>query len=195
MFTVRPNVFETNSSSEHCLTVEDGMRDIEEFPVPDEFGELRIPLPRCADDLKKTDNFIQLVQYIVLEATCGGGYSELVKLETENVNKLFAVIQLAYKMAGLNDVESVVFEPPPNFDHGLVMYPDTIEVWDFCDTELSTLGGGIDDALEHLAYAVMQHGSAMTLVTNCPGCKGNNKILNYAAAALALNTHGYFSEC
>lgn len=66
MFTVRPTVFETNSSSEHCLTVEDGMRDIDEFPVPDDAGMVHIPLIGNADDLTETKDFVSLVQYLSL---------------------------------------------------------------------------------------------------------------------------------
>lgn len=194
MFTVRPNVFETNSSSEHCLTVEDGMRDIEEFPVPDDTGTIHIPLIRNADDLSETKDFVSLVQYLVLMATHGGGYEKLFSLKDYEIAMLYEVIELAYRMACIHGVDDVVLDPPtPNV--GIDLYGSGyITLWGGCYTDLATMGDGITDAIERLSWYVRDNNLANTLVTQYADTKGNKNV-KYAAAALAMRTHGYFQEC
>ena len=55
MFTVRHGVFETNSSSCHCVTIGKHTRPISEFPVPDENGVIAI-------DLNVADSFINYAE-------------------------------------------------------------------------------------------------------------------------------------
>lgn len=194
MFTVRPTVFETNSSSEHCLTVENGMRDIEEFPMPDDTGKVHIPLIVNADDLSETKDFVSLVQYLVLMATHGGGYEKLFKLKDYEIAMLYDVITLAYRMACIHGVDEVVLDPPiPNA--GIDLYGSGyITLWGGCCTDLATMGDGITDAVERLAWSVRDNNLAHTLVNQYAGA-GGNKNVNYAAAALAMRTHGDFQEC
>ena len=195
MFTVRPNVFETNSSSEHCLTVEDGMRDIEEFPVPDDAGMVHIPLIGNADDLNETKDFVSLVQYVVLASLKGNGYENLFRMTEGDLNKLHYLITTAYKMAGITGVDEISFEPPNKNYLGVELGRNTIALWGGCYTELSTMEWGIDDVINRLAWYVKDNNVALRLVTlytpNFPG----DKQLNYAAAALAMRTHGYFQDC
>lgn len=195
MFTVRPSVFETNSSSEHCLTVENGMRDIEEFPVPDDTGKVHIPLIGNSDDLSETKDFVSLVQYVVLASLKGNGYENLFRMTEGELNKLHYVITTAYKMAGITGVDEISFEPPSKNYIGVELGRNTIALWGGCYTELSTMEWGIDDVVGRLAWSVKDNNVALRLVTlyttNHPG----DKQLNYAAAALAMRTHGHFQEC
>lgn len=55
MKTIRKNVFETNSSSTHSLTIKElriGSRDISEFPLPNEFGTLTVDINTTGDESK-----------------------------------------------------------------------------------------------------------------------------------------------
>lgn len=77
MRTIRMNVFETNSSSEHAFSYPKGteptMRDKSEFPLPDENGLLEIELdtfwqsgnPKCyTNDVKR------IIQYLAAQSVC-----------------------------------------------------------------------------------------------------------------------------
>ncbi len=196
MFTVRPNVFETNSSSEHCLTVEDGMRDIEEFPVPDDTGTVHIPMILNADYLDDTKDFVSLVQYVVLVALKGNGYENLFKLTEEEVKQIDYLITTAYKMAGIMGMDTVVLDPPSKTDVGIELGSDgTLSLWGSCCTELSTMEWGLKDALQRLAWYVRDNNVALRLVTLYTTNQPSDHDLNYAAAALAMRTHGVFQEC
>ena len=186
MFTVRPNVFETNSSSEHCLTVEDGMRDIEEFPVPDDTGTVHIPMIGNADDLYVTKDFVSLVQYIVIASLKGNGYEHLFKLTEEEVSQLNYVITTAYKMAGIADVDEVVLDANGG---------GYLALWGGCYTETDTMEWGLKSVLARLAWSVKDNNVALRLVTLYTTNKPSEHDLNYAAAALAMRTHGVFQEC
>lgn len=196
MITVRPNVFETNSSSEHCLTVEDGMRDIEEFPVPDDTGTVHIPMIGNADDLCATKNFVSLVQYIVIASLKGNGYEHLFKLTEEEVSHLNYVITTAYKMAGIADVDEVVLDPPDKKDIGVTLSGGGyLALWGGCYTETDTMEWGLKSVLERLAWYVKNNNVALRLVTLYTTNKPSEHDLNYAAAALAMRTHGTFQAC
>ena len=196
MFTVRPTVFETNSSSEHCLTVEDGMRDIEEFPIPDDTGKVHIPLIGNADDLTETKDFVSLVQYVVLASLKGNGYENLFRMSEEDLNKLHYLITTAYKMAGIMGVDEISFEPPNKNYLGVELGKNTLALWGGCYTDLSTMEWGIDDVISRLAWAVRDSNVALRLATPyLANYMGESKKINYAAAALAMRTHGHFQEC
>ena len=191
MITVRPNVFETNSSSEHCLTVEDGMRDIEEFPIPDDTGTVHIPMLRNGDDLDETTNFVSLVQYLVMVATECGGYEKLFRLPEADLATLHDVIIKAYSMAGIAGVEDVVLDPPADSEGICLSGNGYVTLWGGCCTEVSTMEWGLKSALERLAWYVKDNNLAHTLVKQYTG---DFELKNYAAAALAMRTHGYFKE-
>lgn len=75
MKTIRMNVFETNSSSEHAFSypkgTEPAIRDKSEFPLPDENGVLEIELdtywrsgnPKCT-----TNNVERIIQYLAAQS-------------------------------------------------------------------------------------------------------------------------------
>lgn len=75
MKTIRMNVFETNSSSEHAFSypkgTEPAIRDKSEFPLPDETGVLEIELdtywrsgnPKCT-----TNNVERIIQYLAAQS-------------------------------------------------------------------------------------------------------------------------------
>lgn len=77
MITIRMNVFETNSSSEHAFTYPEGteltLRDKSKFPLPDENGLLEIELdtfwqshnPKCT-----TDKVERIIQYLAAQTIC-----------------------------------------------------------------------------------------------------------------------------
>lgn len=198
MITVRPNVFETNSSSEHCLTVEDGMRDIEEFPIPDDTGAVHIPMIGNADDLYVTKDFVSLVQYIVMASLKGNGYELLFKLTEEEVSHLNYVITTAYKMAGIAGVDEVVLDPPDKKYIGVTLSVSGggyLALWGDCYTEMDTMEWGLKAVLGRLAWYVKDNNVALRLVTLYTTNKPSEHDLNYAAAALAMRTHGVFREC
>ena len=190
MFTVRPTVFETNSSSEHCLTVEDGMRDIEEFPVPDDAGRVHIPMLRNGDDLDETPNFVSLVQYLVMVATECGGYEKLFRLPEDVLATLDDVIIKAYRMAGIAGVEDIVLDPPTDSEGICLSGNGYVTLWGGCYTEVPSMDWGLKGALERLAWYVHDNNLAHTLVKPY-----TYELVNYAAAALAMRTHGTFQAC
>lgn len=75
MKTIRKNVFETNSSSTHAFTCSNDLRDMTEYPLPDENGVLRVNLTRfwTSDDYVNgdtcdSDDIKDIIEYICSHA-------------------------------------------------------------------------------------------------------------------------------
>lgn len=189
MISIRQGVFETNSSSQHCVTVKPGMRDVDEFPMIEDY-DIHIPFGNPS----VTDTFLKLVQYIICMMLEEHPLEHLMNIPTEDRKKFYKVIQLAYKMAGIGEVDNVIIDPAnPKRAGGINIDADgDVTLFGCENTELGTLGIGLQDALDELAGAVKNNNTALSLVTWY--AKDVDPTVAYAAAALALNTSGYFIE-
>ena len=99
---------------------------------------------------------------------------------------------MAYRMAGITGVNEVVLDPPANSE-GIRLYGNGyITLWGGCYTDLETLSYGIKSTIKRLAWFVRNNNIAHTLVKQY-GLLGEDEV-NYAAAALAMRTHGEFDE-
>lgn len=98
MKTIRTSVFETNSSSEHCLTLSTEPRQKEEFPALTDDGVLELEVTRfweCSDECD-TEILRDIMEYIaVLADACNDTESGL------------RMIQRAYEEAGLAAPKSI----------------------------------------------------------------------------------------
>lgn len=192
MRTSRDAVFETNSSSTHCLTVNEGMRDKNEFP-PIEDGIVHIPLSD-SHDIDKTNTFVKLVQYIVLMTLEEHGYEYLFKIPESDVMRLRNVIEMAYRMAGFKeDIDEIVFDPPKRASsNGIVLTTSGAILWDVFVLDIGVLADSLNYALECLHDRMSKNNTAVSLVKwyGDPA----DEVTSYAAAALAMNTSGYFIE-
>lgn len=189
MISIRQCVFETNSSSQHCLSVNDGMRDTKEFPQLID-GNVYIPF----ENPDETKNFVQLVQYMVCMMLDEQSVETLITLPEDERKKFYQVIQLAYRMAGLDEVDEVVITPPERYKHcGIHIDGDgDVALWGGERAYMSTLSTGLSTVLDELSHPVRMNNTAMSLVARY--AKDADPKVAYAAAALALNTNGYFIE-
>ena len=101
MFSIRHNVFETNSSSEHALKVNrDAPRKKEDFPLLNDLGILEIEATRYWESGVSVSSIRDIIEYICL----------LCYAVEDNFDSAFAHIKRAYEEIGL---------PAPN---GLSVY-------------------------------------------------------------------------
>lgn len=92
MFTIRHNVFETNSSSEHALKVNrDVPRTKEDFPLPNDQGILEIEATRYWESGVSVSSIRDIMEYICL----------LCYSVEDNFDSAFAHIKKAYEEIGL----------------------------------------------------------------------------------------------
>ena len=189
MISIRQGVFETNSSSQHCLSVNAGMRDTKEFPQLID-GNVYIPF----GNPDETKNFVQLVQYMVCMMLDEKSVETLITLPEDERKQFYQVIQLAYRMAGLGEVDEVVITPPEQYKHCGIHIEESgyATLWGGQCTDMSTFSTGLSTVLDELSYPVRMNNTAMSLVAWY--AKDVDPKVAYAAAALALNTSGYFIE-
>jgi hypothetical protein len=124
MRTIRMNVFETNSSSEHAFTYPKGteptLRDKSEFPLPDENGLLEIELdtfwdscnPKCC-----TDDVKRIIQYFAAQSIYSvkvdyvkdkhGKWESIVDKDVlvKNHTDFLEMLNIVYKEFGLPEIK------------------------------------------------------------------------------------------
>ena len=192
METMREQTFETNSSSMHSFTVGVGIRDRKEFPEIDDQGRVHIPWVRF-EDLDDIYTFTSIVQLLVIILVNGktGHVEDLLKMEDDKRNQLVNAIKIAYSMAGLDEVDEVVIDLPPEA-HGIELNEyeaciDSVANWTDMGLILPSDTGTIQDlgAIQLLA----NNNTALTLVSAQRG-KCNDEYVLYTAALLAMNVHG-----
>ena len=92
MFTIRHNVFETNSSSEHALKVNrDVPRKKEDFPLLNDQGILELEATRYWESGVSVSSIRDIMEYICL----------LCYSVEDNFDSAFAHIKKAYEEIGL----------------------------------------------------------------------------------------------
>lgn len=194
METIRNQTFETNSSSSHSLTVGNGMRDIKEFPELDDNDRIHIPWCRF-EDLDGLNNFTSIVQLLVIILVNGytGHVEDLLKMDDKKRNQLFNAVKLAYSMAGLDGVEGIVIDLPPEA-HGIELNDyeaciDRVANW----TDMELMLGSDDGSIKGLGAQrlLCRNNTALTLVSAKRGECNDDDVL-YTAALLAMNVYGKF---
>lgn len=108
MITVRQQVFETNSSSCHSVTLGTELRPIEELPLPDKDGIIQIELPITKEWY---DGFSTFSDYLILalmyinggEKLTGWNWSPYGDTQVE----LIRWINIVYSMRGLPHVSGI----------------------------------------------------------------------------------------
>lgn len=108
MITVRNQVFETNSSSCHSVTLGTELRPIEEFPLPDKDGVIQIELPLTKewyDGFKTFNDFLILALMYINggEKLTGWTWSP----NGDDQVELLRWINIVYSMRGLQHVNSI----------------------------------------------------------------------------------------
>jgi len=108
MITVRNQVFETNSSSCHSVTLGTELRPIEEFPLPDKDGVIQIELPIAKewyDGFKTFNDFLILALMYINdgEKLTGWNWSP----SGDDQVDLLRWINIVYSMRGLPHVNSI----------------------------------------------------------------------------------------
>lgn len=191
MISIRNHVFETNSSTEHCLTVQNGMRDIGEFPIPDDGGVVHIPLLYSSDELEDTSTFVKLVQHVILCTIDGQGYARLFTLDGKIMSQLYYLIVTAYKMAGIFGVDDIIFDFPQNVTGIELLSNGTIGI-NHGYLESNCFQDNFKSVIQHLAAYMKGNNVAIHLVKQYTSCDEDYQELNYAAAALAMRTTGEY---
>lgn len=113
MKTVRYGTFETNSSSTHEATFKCALRDIKEFPLPDEKGCLTIRLDRSKLTLSRWGSWNEYVTYYdflilaLVFATDGHKITECCSISDGDQKLLLKWINGTYRMVGLPPVKRV----------------------------------------------------------------------------------------
>ena len=191
MKTIRIGVFETNSSSEHVLTVNDGMRDVSQFPKKDDDDCIHIRLVPGAWLDGPYDTFEKMVQFMVVMAVREEGFDSLLT-DKDISSRLYRIINLAYKMAGLGEIDEVIFDPPTDECGGIHINSYSTTLFEAIDNSLGVLWSDLDHVIDNVSFYVMNNNVARSLVmTYAP----NEPIkLAYTAAALAMNTVGQLEE-
>lgn len=195
METIRNQTFETNSSSSHSLTVGNGMRDFKEFPELDNSNRIHIPWCRF-EDLDGLDTFTSIVQLLVIILVDGytGHVEDLFKMDAAKRNQLVSAIALAYSMAGLDEVEGIVIDLPPEA-HGIELNDYEASIyrvanWTEMDLMLASDTGSIKDL--GAARLLSRNNTALSLVSSKRGECNDDDVL-YTAALLAMNVRGAFN--
>ncbi len=116
MRTIRYNVFETNSSSEHCVTVSDELRTADEFPKLTDDGVLEIEAKinwECGQPGTVTDNVRDILDYLCMLAYCVHPWdvpSQTTKqLRDAAFNHVLYEAQCAYQNVGLEPPKSIYY--------------------------------------------------------------------------------------
>ena len=108
MITVRNQVFETNSSSCHSVTLGTELRPIEEFPLPDKNGTIQIELPITKEWY---DGFKTFNDYLILALMYINGGEKLTgwswSPNGDDQVDLLRWINIVYSMRGLPHVNSI----------------------------------------------------------------------------------------
>ena len=108
MITVRNQVFETNSSSCHSVTLGTELRPIEEFPLPDKDGVIQIELPITKD---WCEGFKTFNDYLILALMYINGGEKLTgwtwSPNGDDQVDLLRWINIVYAMRGLPHVNSI----------------------------------------------------------------------------------------
>lgn len=111
MISVRHNVFETNSSSCHCVTLGKKHRPKEEFPVPDENGNIVLELDMVNHvlDFSGFKTFKDYLMLAIIYLYNGGKISGIDYASSANSQKkLIKWINLIYAMVGLPSVKKLI---------------------------------------------------------------------------------------
>jgi len=194
METIREQTFETNSSSMHSFTVGVGIRDRKEFPEPDEYGRIHIPWRRF-EDLDGLDSFTSIVQLLVIilinGSECTSHLEDLFMVDEGKRAGFIKAVQLAYEMAGLDEIDGVVIDLPQSA-HALELNEyetciDGVANWSDMELMLSSNEGSVKDLGAQLLLC--QNNTALSLVSAMSGKCADYDIL-YTAALLAMNVHG-----
>ena len=105
MRTIRNHVFETNSSSEHCISFSKEYRTADEFPKLNKDGILEVEIKHywtCGAEGTETDNVSDIIEYLcALAVNCATKYPE-------SMNQVLNDIKYAYANVGL--------DPPKGLD-------------------------------------------------------------------------------
>lgn len=108
MITVRNQVFETNSSSCHSVTLGTELRPIEEFPLPDKDGVIQIELPITKEWY---GGFKTFNDYLILALMYINGGEKLTgwtwSPNGDDQVELLRWINIVYSMRGLPHVNSI----------------------------------------------------------------------------------------
>ncbi len=98
MHTIRKHVFETNSSSEHCISFSKEYRTADEFPKLNKDGILEVEIKHywsCGALGTTTDKLVDIIEYLCAVAvTCASKYPE-------SMDQVLADIKYAYANVGL----------------------------------------------------------------------------------------------
>lgn len=108
MITVRQQVFETNSSSCHSVTLGTKFRNIKEFPIPDEKGIIQIELPVTKEWY---DGFSTFSDYLILALMYINGGEKLTgwnwSPNGDDQVDLIRWLNIVYTMRGLPHVSGL----------------------------------------------------------------------------------------
>ena len=145
MRTIRQSVFETNSSSEHCVTVSEARRTADEFPElvnVDGRNVLEIEAQidwECGQPGTCTDNLRDILDYLCIMAYNSVPWDcrdeETAKaIRRRNFELLLSCVQQAYQDVGLtapdelsyyySDVSGTKYRYPDSRDDNIIWAPD-----------------------------------------------------------------------
>ncbi|MCF0125956.1 MAG: hypothetical protein HUJ68_09455 [Clostridia bacterium] len=138
MKTIRYNVFETNSSSEHVFTVTNEKRDKNEFPLPDENGNLSILLTDYYDyTIEPKSSVTDWLKYMATHVFFSYiDKSDLEKIENiqniygndvalndieENKALMLKFVQEIYSEFELPEVKNIIFKTLDRNDNEIIL--------------------------------------------------------------------------
>ena len=116
MKTIRKHVFETNSSSEHCVTVSDTLRTADEFPTLTADGVLEIEAKikwECGQDGTFTDDLRDILDYLCILAyhltPWQANADHTQRIRDTSYQELLSEVQSAYTDVGLEPPKSIYY--------------------------------------------------------------------------------------
>jgi len=119
MRTVRPNVFETNSSSEHCITFSKEYRTADEFPKLNKDGILEVEIKHywtCGALGTTTNKVTDIIEYLcALAVNCASKYPA-------SMDQLMEDLTIAYKNVNLDHPKGVEVYVVDDYDRKVPYY-------------------------------------------------------------------------
>lgn len=116
MRTIRQHVFETNSSSEHCVSVSNELRTADEFPKLTDDGVLEIEARikwECGQPGTNTDSVRDILDYFCMLAynlyQWDAREETVKKLHKEAFNDVLEAAQRAYENVGLEPPKAIFY--------------------------------------------------------------------------------------
>lgn len=116
MQIIRKNVFETNSSSVHSLTIKElkiGSRDVSEFPLPNEFGAITVDVNTTGEEREYStfkDYLCLAISWLVANQSADSPLdASATKLDNVSEYRRFMQwINAVYRLMGLPEVRRVI---------------------------------------------------------------------------------------